>query len=213
MSTSLNAAIRDSKTCSGLNELRANGRIPAVLYGLNQQNQNIHVDYSDVTQLLRHHGKNSIVELNVQNGRSEKVIINEIQKDNIKNQILHLDFKRVNMNKPMLASVPIVLIGEATGAKQGGVTQFQTRELEVRCLPSELPESIPLYVSELEIGQSLAVADLDLPPGVEVQHEMDEIIVSIVAPRLQPVEEEPADEIQEPEVVGARDSHGMDEAK
>lgn len=209
--SSIRAEIRDNQSSS--NQLRNSGRIPAVLYGLKQGNQNIHVDSSELAQHIRQHGKFSMVDLNIQGGKTEKVIINEVQKDNLKDRIVHVDFKRVNMNKPMITTVPITLIGEAAGAKQGGVVQFQTRELEIRCLPSERPESIPLYVSELEIGSSLAVKDLDVPPGVEVQHEPDDIIVSIVAPRLQPVEETPADEIQEPEVVGARDSHGMDEAK
>ena len=109
------------------------------------------------------------------------------------------------MNKQMLTSVPITLIGQADGVKQGGVLQFQTRELEVRCLPSELPDSLSLYVSELQIGDSLTVQDIELPKGVEVQHEPDEVIVSVTAPRLQPVEED-AEEVKEPEVVGAKDS-------
>ncbi|MEW9672679.1 50S ribosomal protein L25 [Ammoniphilus sp. 3BR4] len=209
--SSIRAEIRDSQSSS--NQLRNSGRIPAVLYGLNEQNQNIHVDSMEMAQHIRRHGKNSMVDLDIQGGKTEKVIINEVQKDNLKDRIVHVDFKRVNMNRPMITTVPITLIGEAAGAKQGGVVQFQTRELEIRCLPTDRPETIPLYVSELEIGSSLAVKDLDIPPGVEVQHELDEIIVSIVAPRLQPVEETPADEIQEPEVVGARDSHGLDEAK
>ncbi|RXT09004.1 50S ribosomal protein L25 [Ammoniphilus sp. CFH 90114] len=213
MSSALRAELRNNQSCSELNQLRNNGRIPAVLYGLNQQNQNIHVDYSDIQQHIRRHGKSSIVDLTMQDGTTEKVIINEVQKDNLKDRIVHVDFKRVNMNKPMVTTVPIALIGEATGAKQGGVVQFQTRELEIRCLPTERPETIPVYVSELEIGSSITIADLDIPSGVEVQHEMNEVIVSIVPPRLQPVEEEPTDEIQEPEVVGARDSHGLDEAK
>lgn len=209
--SSIRAEIRDSQSSS--NQLRNSGRIPAVLYGLNEQNQNIHVDSMEMAQHIRRHGKNSMVDLDIQGGKTEKVIINEVQKDNLKDRIVHVDFKRVNMNRPMITTVPITLMGEAAGAKQGGVVQFQTRELEIRCLPTDRPETIPLYVSELEIGSSLAVKDLDIPPGVEVQHELDEIIVSIVAPRLQPVEETPEDEIQEPEVVGARDSHGLDEAK
>jgi len=205
MSAVLKAEKRDTKSCSGLNQLRNSGRIPGVLYGMKQTNKLIHLDQSDLVQLLRQQGKNSILELAIENCPNEKVIIAEIQKDPIKDRILHLDLKRVNMNKQMLTSVPITLIGQADGVKQGGVLQFQTRELEVRCLPSELPDSLSLYVSELRIGDSLTVQDIELPKGVEVQHEPDEVIVSVTAPRLQPVEED-AEEVKEPEVVGAKDS-------
>lgn len=213
MSAVLKAGKRDSKSCSELNQLRNSGRIPGVLYGMNKENELIHVDQSEIVQVLRHHGRNSILELNLdENGPSEKVIIAEVQKDNLKDRILHLDFKRINMNKQMFATVPVTLIGQADGVKQGGVLQFQTRELEIRCLPSQLPESIPLYISELQVGELLTVQDLDIPPGVEVQHELNEVIVSVTPPRLQPVAEED-EEVKEPEIVGAKDGPGMDEAK
>lgn len=213
MSTTLQAQIRDSRSCSGLNQLRNNGRIPGVLYGMKEQNQLIHLDQSELTQALRQHGKNAIFDINVNGAQPEKVIIAEIQKDHLKGNLVHIDLKRVNMNKPMITTVPIVLIGEAEGVKQGGVLQFQTRELEIRCLPTELPESIPLYVSELKMGHSLTVQDLDIPSGIEVQHEPNEVIISVVAPRLKPVEEEAMDEVKEPEIVGAKDGPGLDEAK
>lgn len=213
MTAELKAEMRDSKSCSGLNQLRKNGRIPGVLYGLNQQNDLIHVDQAELIQVLRHNGRNGVLDLRLQGNRNEKVMIAEIQKDDIKGQILHLDLKRVNMNKPIHTQVPIALIGQAEGAKQGGVLQFQLREVEVRCLPTQIPESIPLYVSELNIGESLTIADLDIPSGIEVQHESDEVIVSVAAPRMQPVEEDEMDTIQEPEVVGAKDGPGLDEAK
>lgn len=213
MTAELKAEMRDSKSCSGLNQLRRNGRIPGVLYGMNQQNELIHVDQSDLIQVLRHNGKNGVLDLHLQGNRNEKVMIAEIQKDNIKGQILHLDLKRVNMNKPIHTQVPITLVGQADGAKQGGVLQFQLREVEVRCLPTQIPDSIPLYVSELNIGDSLTIADLDVPSGIEIQHESDEVIVSVAAPRMQPVEEDENDTIQEPEVVGAKDGPGLDEAK
>ena len=209
MSAVLKAEKRNGRTSSGLNQLRNSGRIPGVLYGMNRGNELIHLDQSEIVQVLRSQGKNSILELAVENGKSEKVIIAEIQKDPLKDRILHLDLKRVNMNKQMVGTVPITLIGQAEGLKQGGVLQFQTRELEVRCLPSDLPESIPLYVSGMEIGDLLTVRDIEIPTGVEVQHELDEVIVSVAAPRLEPVEDD-LGAVKEPEVIGAKDSPKID---
>lgn len=213
MAAELRAEMRDSKSGSGLNQLRNNGRIPGVVYGMNQQNELIHVDQSDLIQVLRHNGKNGVLDLSLQGGRNEKVMIAEIQREHIKGQILHLDLKRVNMNKPIHTHVPITLVGQTEGAKQGGVLQFQLREVEVRCLPTHIPESIPLYVSELNIGESLTIADLEIPSGTEIQHELDEVVVSVAAPRMQPVEEDQNEPVQEPEVVGAKDGPGLDEAK
>lgn len=213
MAAELRAEMRDSKSGSGLNQLRNNGRIPGVVYGMNQQNELIHVDQSDLIQVLRHNGKNGVLDLSLQGGRNEKVMIAEIQRDHIKGKILHLDLKRVNMNKPIHTHVPITLVGQTEGAKQGGVLQFQLREVEVRCLPTHIPESIPLYVSELNIGESLTIADLEIPSGTEIQHELDEVVVSVAAPRMQPVEEDQNEPVQEPEVVGAKDGPGLDEAK
>lgn len=213
MAAELKAEMRNSKSGSGTNQLRKNGRIPGVIYGMNQQNELIHVDQSDLIQVLRHNGKNGVLDLHLQGNRNEKVMIAEIQKDHIKGQILHLDLKRVNMNKPIHTHVPITLVGQAEGAKSGGVLQFQLREVEVRCLPTQIPDSLPLYVSELNIGESLTIADLDIPSGIEIQHELDEVIVSVAAPRMQPVEEDANEPVQEPEVVGAKDGPGLDEAK
>ncbi|HJV47535.1 MAG TPA: 50S ribosomal protein L25 [Bacillota bacterium] len=193
---------------STLTSLRNHGRIPAVLYGENGPNESIHVDRGEFSQAIREHGKGGIFELHTPDGSKVNAMIYEIQKNQLKNSILHIDFKRINMNKPIQTIVPIALIGHAQG---GGIIQFQTRELEIRCLPHDIPENIPVYASELEIGDSLTVRDIELPAGVEVQHEQDEVILSVVAPRLDPVEIE--EEVHEPEVVGAVDGPGLDEAK
>jgi len=212
MSATLKAETRNNKK-STKTQLRNQGRIPGIVYGGGENNELISIDQADLLQVLRNQGKSSVIQLQLANGQPANVMIYEMQKDHFKDRLLHIDFKRVNMNEPIETSVPVTLIGEAEGVKQGGVLQFQTREIEIRCLPTHIPDSIPLYVSGLSIGESLCVSDLEIPEGVEVQHELDEVIVSVTAPRLQPVEETPEDIIQEPEVVDAKNGPGMDEAK
>lgn len=203
----------DTRNTGGVNRLRHNGRIPGIVYGKDLGNERIHVDQKELQQVVREHGKNSILQLSLREGNSLNVMISEIQQHPITNQIIHCDFKQINMNKPITTTVPINIIGQADGVRDGGVIQFQTRELEIRCLPSQVPDYLSLYASDLKIGDTVMVRDLDIPQGIEVQHEQDEVICSIIAPRMQPVEEEPGEQVKEPEIVGARDSHGMDAAK
>jgi large subunit ribosomal protein L25 len=210
MTAVLKAEIRNM---GGVNRLRNHGRIPGVVYGKGLDNERIHVDQQEFHQAIREHGKNSIFQLSLRGTSPLNVMISEIQQHPITNQIIHLDFKQINMKKPITTTVPITIIGQADGVKDGGVIQFQTRELTIRCLPSQIPDHLSLYVSGLKIGDTVMVRDLDIPQGVEVQHEADEVICSIIPPRMQPVEEEPGEEVKEPEIIGARDSHGMDAAK
>ena len=213
MAAALKAEMRNEHTKSHLKRLRRSGRIPGVVYGNDVPNQPIHLDQTQFLQVIRENGKNHIIQLTMINGEPLNVMISEIQRNPLKNEYLHVDFKSVNMNEPVYTSVPITFIGQAQGVKDGGVLQSQMRELEIRCLPSQIPDSIPLYVSDLAIGDSLTVADIEIPAGIEVQHESEEVIVSIIAPRLNPVEEDEDDTIQEPEVVNAVDGPGLDEAK
>lgn len=210
MTASLKAEFRGSQK-STLTNLRNHGRIPAVLYGEGGPNESIHVDQVEFRQAIGEHGKSGIFELQTPDGKKVNAMIYEIQRDHMKNRFLHIDFKRVNMNKPVETVVPITLVGQAPGVQQGGVLQSQTRELTIRCLPTQIPESIPLHISDLQMGDSLMVKDIEVPAGVEFQHEPEEVIVSIVAPRLDPVQRE--EEVDEPEVVGAVNGPGMDEAK
>lgn len=190
MSAVLQAQRRQSKSSSELNQLRNNGRIPGVLYGMDKENEVIHLDQSQLSQTLRSEGRNAILELAVENGPKEKVVISEIQTHPIKDQILHLDFKRLDMKEEMVAAVSIVISGDAEGVKAGGVLQHQLWEVEVRCLPVDLPDAITVDVSKLQIGDTFTVQDLDVPTGVEIQQDPEEVVVSISAPRVDRVAEE-----------------------
>jgi large subunit ribosomal protein L25 len=214
--TVLKADLRIGLTKSTSKDLRKRGRVPAVIYSADAINQNIHIDQIEFNQVVREQGRNSLLQVQVSGGEVIPVMIKEVQKHQLKEQLIHVDFKKVNINEPVTTTVPISLLGEAQGVRNGGVMQFQLRQLHIRCLPSEIPDSVPIYISDLQIGESACVGDLDIPDNVELQHESDEVIVSIAAPRMQPVEEleeEMNEDIAEPEIVGAKDGPGMDEAK
>lgn len=186
MTAVLRAQKRQSKSSSETKRLRKSGRIPAILYGLDKENEAIHLDQSEVNATFRSEGRNAILELTIEDKPSEKVIVADIQTHPIKDQILHIDFKRIDMSEKMVAVTPLVFTGEAEGVKRGGVLQTQLWEVEVRCLPADLPESISVDISNLEIGDTLTVGDLVVPDGVEIQHDPEEVIASVAAPRLDP---------------------------
>lgn len=207
------ATPRKDKKKSVVKALRTEKKIPAVVYGKTTPNTSIHVDENDFMQLMREVGKNAIVNL-MWGEANSKVIVGEVQKDPIKNEIVHIDFQEVDMAKKLKVEVPIDLVGEAEGVKEGGLLQRQHRTIEVRCLPDSIPESIPVEIHSLKIGDSVMVGDLQLPQGVESQLESDTVIVSVLAPTLQTDPEEPQiDEGQEPEIINPDDGPGIDVAR
>ncbi len=198
MSQVLKAEIRDGLTRSVTRSLRRQGRVPGILYGKGISSLAIHLDASQMWQTIRDKGLNHVFQLQV-DGNKFDVMVYELQQDPLKGHFLHVDFKKVSMNEKVETTVPIHLSGEAPGVKEGGVAQQQLRELEIRCLPGDIPESIHADISRLNIGDSLTVADLQLPEDIDMQHDKDEVIVSILAPRLDPVER--TENVEEPEVI------------
>lgn len=133
-------------------------------------------------------------------------MIKDMQKNAITGAILHVDFVKVSMSEEIHATIPVTVTGEAAGVKVGGVLQHPMRELNVKCLPGNMPEHFEVDVTELNIGDSLHVRDLAAIEGVEILNDPEDILVSIVPPakeeEVAPVEE--AEEMAEPEVIGEK---------
>jgi large subunit ribosomal protein L25 len=194
-------------------QLRESGKIPAVVYGKTVDNTAIHVEEKDFSKMLKEHGSNTLVKLMWGEGNST-VMIGEIQTNPLKNEILHIDFNQVNMNKKVTTEIPVEWTGEAAGVKEGGVLQTQYRTIEVTCLPNDIPEQFTADISSLGIGDSFTVGDLNIAENIDVQIPADAVIVSVLAPRLEETEpEEDQDDYKEPEIVDAVDGPGIDEAK
>jgi large subunit ribosomal protein L25 len=187
-------------------KLRQSGKIPAVVYGKTVTNTPIHVEEKDFYKMLKDHGSNAIVKL-MWGEANSTVMIGEVQTDPLKNEILHVDFYQVNMNKKVNAEIPIEWSGESAGVKEGGVLQTQYRTIEVTCLPSDIPEQFTVDISPLAIGDSLTVGDLTIAEGLEVQMPEDAVLVSVLAPTLEETDpDEPqGDEYKEPEIVDGED--------
>ncbi len=192
VSAKLSAEPRE-RTGKGWNrKLRAEGRVPAVVYGHGESTRSLSVNAHELSRLFDQvHVENTILDLEI-NGESGpvKVLVREIQRHAYKADVLHVDFLQIHAGEKITVEVPIRLTGQAPGVKTGGMLQQSLDELEVRCLPDQIPEVIEVDVSGLEIGDSIHVGQLALPEGVQVMIESDRTICSVMAPTVVATDEE-----------------------
>jgi large subunit ribosomal protein L25 len=200
--------------------LRASGRIPAVLYGAKKQAVAVSVDPKQISRILHSEaGHNSIFDLKVA-GENAKGMVVDWQYDPLSGKLLHIDLKRIAMDEKIRVSVPIHLVGEAPGVKvQGGIMDQVLREVEIECLPGDIPSHIDADVSHLEFGSVLRVADL--PHGGKLEFVTDEQqtvahvthVKEEVAPTAEAAVEGAAAAPAEPEVIkkGKQEAEGEGE--
>ncbi len=178
--------------------LRASGQIPAVVYGDDKDPVAIQVEQRKIDELLRNAegGENSVFLLRVEGTKqSRHTMIREMQVDPIRGHTLHIDFQRINMAKKVHVTVPVELEGLATGVKvQGGILDFVTREVELECLPANIPPHLGVDVSGLDVGDHLEAGQIELPDGVEMLLDPSRVIASVHAPRIEEAEGEDEDE-------------------
>ncbi|MDK3995509.1 50S ribosomal protein L25/general stress protein Ctc [Staphylococcus pseudintermedius] len=204
---SLKSIIRQGKQTRGdLRKIREAGKVPAVVYGYGTKNVSVKVDEVEFIKLIREVGRNGVIELGV-GSKQIKVMVSDYQYDSLKNQITHIDFLAINMTEERTVEVPVHLIGEAPGAKEGGVVEQPLFILEITATPDSIPEYIEVDISELNINDSLSVADVKVSGDFTIENEAEDTIVSVVAPTEEPTEEEieameGASTQEEPEVVG-----------
>ena len=201
----------ESRTETGKNvnrRLRTRGLIPGVLYGAKKEAVPVAVSPKEITSILRSKtGENTLFDLEIA-GNRRKVILKEFQVEPIKGSLLHADFYEVALDKAIEVKVHIEVVGVPVGVKvEGGLLDFVTRELEIECLPSDIPEKITVDVSELGMNQSIRVSDLKVPEKVTMLSEPDLVVVHVVPPRAEeeaaaaaPAEGEAA-AAAEPEVI------------
>jgi large subunit ribosomal protein L25 len=201
----ITAEVRESSGKGVARKLRQAGRVPAVLYGQGHDGVSLSLDTYELNQLLSTAGaRTSILELEVKGGdRSgrQNVLIKEVQKHPYKDHILHMDLLEVSMTELISVMVPIELLGTPKGVKiEGGILEMKRRELEIECLPNVIPDSLEIDVSELEIGDTIHVEDINVPEGVTIPHETNFTLLTVVAPAVE-VEPEELEEGEEGEEV------------
>jgi large subunit ribosomal protein L25 len=195
MDATLDAVKREGRGKNEANRLRASGRIPAVFYGPGKDGKGpegvaVAVDPKAVMRILHSDtGANTLINLTLE-GRETRVMVREFQLDPITHHLLHADFYQLAMDKAIVVTVPILVKGTAEGVKQqGGLLDFVTREIEVECLPTNIPENIVVDVSALMLHESIRVRDLAVDPKWKAISDGDTMLVHVVMPKA---EEEPA---------------------
>ena len=168
--------------------LRAQGLIPGVVYGAKKEPVPVAVSPKEIGTILRSaSGENTLFDLQLEGGR-RKVILKEFQVEPIKGKLLHADFYEVALDQALEVTVHIELTGVPVGVKvEGGILDFVTRELQVECLPTDIPEKIVVDVSELAMGKHVRVSEIKAPDRVTILTDPDVVIAHVVAPRAEEV--------------------------
>ena len=198
----LKAKIRTTVGNGPARAMRRQGQVPAVLYGPGTDTILLTVTVNDLEQLLKK-GKSGQVVLNlvIQNGETSTrpAMIKELQTHPLSRNFLHVDFYEISMDRKINVHIPIVTTGKSIGVENGGILQIIRRELEVLCLPFEIPEKIEIDVSDLDIGDSIHVSDISLEGDIEFLGDAHFTIVTVITPRIEVEEEEVEEELEEDE--------------
>jgi large subunit ribosomal protein L25 len=184
----LSATARDTRGNGPARRLRQAGQVPAVLYGPGAETKQIAVQVRDLEHAVQKGNiRRTIFSLTLQNGGSATTlaVIKELQMHPVTGQFLHVDFYEIDMNRKLRVMVPLIPRGKSKGEEFGGMLQIIEREIEVFCLPREIPESLDLDVSELAMGAALHVKDIALPPGVELPPGENYTVVTVVSPKAE----------------------------
>src|SRR5437588_6135206 len=188
----LMANLRDGGGKGSARKIRAQGLVPAILYGHGMEPVKVAIDDRDLYHVLHTEaGANVLVDLQIGKDR-HLAMPREIQRDHIRGRFLHVDFLVVRRDEKITVDVPVHLVGESHGVKEGGVVEHHLWDLKVECLPTDVPQSIEADITRLGIGDSLSVADLKPPQGAEILTPPEEAIVSVVPPPVLKLEEEVA---------------------
>lgn len=201
--------VAENRSRSGTSAARAvrrEGKVPAVIYGGHSETKLLALSHNEVVKHLQHEAVYSHV-LDVKiDGKAEKAILKGVQRNPARFQILHLDFMRVSMKEAIKVHVPLHFVNEHTsvGGKKGGIAAHSMVDVEVTCLPSDLPEFIEVDLAKIDIGETIHLADLKLPKGVEIlllhqgpEHNLP--VVSMMASKMSKEDAAAASEENEPE--------------
>ena len=192
MERKLKAEARSEIGKGAARKMRAGGRVPAVVYGHGVDPLPVSVDAKELFHLLHTDaGMNVLVDMRV-NSDQFLAMPREVQRDHIRGQFLHVDFLRIRRDEKIGVEVPIHLVGESHGVKEGGVVEHHLWNLHLECFPQDVPTSIEADISGLGINESLKVSDLNVPDKLTVLTSLEDVIVSVVPPQVLRVEEEVA---------------------
>jgi large subunit ribosomal protein L25 len=211
----LKADLREQKGKQAVKKIRAQKRIPAVVYGTGIKATPIEVNLDDFFKAIHTRaGENVVIQLTVSGpkGLEQTVVIKEIQHNPVTDAVQHVDFNAISLTEKIQVKVPFHAKGESPGVKEGGVLDIVHHEIEVECLPTDIPEDLHADISALQIGDAIHIREIEFPKGVTPQFSPDEVVVAVHAPKAE--EEPPAEEAPaEPELIAKeKKEEGEEEA-
>ncbi|WZL73417.1 50S ribosomal protein L25 [Clostridiaceae bacterium 35-E11] len=174
----INGDVRNEVGSNACNRIRREGNVPGVVYGDRAATKIIEVDKREINNIVRNYGTNIIVDLYT-GGNLATVMIKDIQRHPVTNEVIHIDFQEVSYNKAIHATVPIRLLGKEKVESKEGIIQQQLREIEIECLPNDIPESIDIDISFMKPGNPLKVADVEFGQELSVLNDSFEIIATL----------------------------------
>lgn len=201
----------------GSRQLRRSDLLPAVLYSKGSSTP-IKLQRKDVKRLMvSGGGERALVTIELSDRKGKKsnhwALIKDHQTDPVKNDLLHVDFIEISLKEKIKTTTPIVITKEPVGIKEGGILQQQLRDVEIECLPTQIPDGINVDAGFIQIGNSLHVSELSAPEGVKILTDPQEVILSVSAPVIEEAAPAPAEEeITEPELVKAKGKEEGEEA-
>ncbi|MYK98517.1 MAG: 50S ribosomal protein L25 [Gemmatimonadetes bacterium] len=193
--------------------LRRDGALPAVVYGSGESSTPLTLDYREFEGFLRKtQGESVVINLEIEGMEDKKALLRDIQRDYLRNQLLHADFQQIRMSDRITTEVSRVMIGEPIGVtRDGGVLDQSLRVVEISCVASEIPEHLEVDISELSMGDTIHISDLSFE-NVEIVTDGEVAVVSVLTPMAEEPEEEEVDlEQEEPEIIGQAREDGEDE--
>lgn len=202
----IDGEVRTERGKNAARRARAAGKVPGVLYGAGGETVALTLDPRQLIAALHTHGHNTIFDLRLKNGDSSPAMMVESQIEPIKGKVLHVDLKRIAMDRKLRVAVPVIFTGDAKGVKtQGGLLEVVLRDVEVDCLPSDIPDQVTIAVDDLELHQAVRIADLQKLVGEKVQLAGDAhaVVCHVVTPKAEvaPAAEVAAEAPTEPEVI------------
>ncbi len=212
----LKAQTRNSTGKGTARSLRRDGRIPAILYGSDIESIPLSISIRDIDLLLKKiNFAQSLLSLTVEGGEplEKTVMIKEVQTEPLSQNLRHVDLYEIDMKRKLTVTVPIVTIGDSKGVEAGGVLQIIRRELDVNCLPTDIPEQITIDITDLDIGDSIHVDEINLEGDVEVPFDANFTIMTVVVPKVveEEVEEGEEGEVLEEGAEAAAEESGSEE--
>lgn len=200
MALTIRAERRGAHTKGQLRKLRASGKIPGVVYGTAIGSVPVLLDERMLREALAGRA-GSILEMDIPDHGTRHVMVGEVQRDSIAGKWEHVDFRQINMTKEIRVTVRVEFEGEPKGARSGGIRTVVNDQVEVKCMPGDLPNSIPVDVNGVDVGETVLARQLRIPGGVQLLSDPDEVLLVVTAKQ-----KEEETEAAEPEPSAAADA-------